>query len=106
MIEPTSPPPDLSHADLAGLWESAGSERAGHSPGSERYHFPVAGTLWIEHPEGERLDFQAYQLDPPRGLLLGPSKTPLSAWIEAGFLILRDAEEHETWCRRVTVPRA
>lgn len=103
MIDAAALPHALSHADLAGLWESVGSEHEGHSPGSERYHFPVAGTLWIEHPGKAPLDCHAYHLG-PNGLLVGSSRTPLAAWIEAGCLILRGADEHETWCRRVPPP--
>jgi hypothetical protein len=105
MIHPAAAPNALSHADLAGLWESAGSERDGHAPGSERYHFPVAGTLWIERGTHAPMDFHSYQLG-PQGILLDRQHSALTAWIEAGFLILRGEDEHETWCRKVSAPGA
>lgn len=91
--------PAISHADLAGLWVSAGSERDGHQPGCERYHFPVAGTLWIERL-GAPLACYAYQLDGETlRLQAGDQQGELAVLIEAGHLIVRGSDECETWCR-------
>jgi hypothetical protein len=104
MIAAAPPDPALTHAALAGLWVSAGSERGGHLPGSERCHFPVAGTLWIERgPPPAALAARPYAL---AGTTLAVAQAPgseeLSVWIEAGFLILRGPDEHETWYRKVS----
>jgi len=59
--------------------------------------------MWIERANQAPMDFHSYQLA-PEGLLLGRQGSPLAAWIEAGFLILRGEDQHETWCRKLGAP--
>ncbi|WAC21665.1 hypothetical protein OVA24_09735 [Luteolibacter sp. SL250] len=92
----------LTHEDLRGTWIVEGSEIDHLEPGGEIYHFQPPDTFIYEFPPSTRRIRYRYQLTED-GFTYGRKgapKSPVTAWLEAGYLILRPPHLRETWSRR------